>query len=107
MACVDFAFNAAQRPPFSLYNTQSPMAGYVQSVPNLIGKPGGPLYQTSLSFPVRGDSVTRNDTFCPATRPLDDQFNGFTQNGLFIGQSHELMSTRIQIAEDADGALPN
>ncbi len=114
LAWVEFAGNAVLGPPFTFPNAQSPVANHDITFPDLSGKSGGSLYQTNLSFPVPGNSMTKNGTCCPVIRQLDGQFGGavatinsFTQNGLFVGQSPKFISTFMQMAEDADGAIRN
>ena len=113
LAWVNFTRNAIQGPPFSFHKAQSLVAKQNMPVPNFSAKPGGPL-RSHLSFPVPGDSTTKNAAYGPVIRLLEDQFSGavatinsFTQNGLFVGQSPEFMNTLIQMAEDADEAIRN
>ena len=109
---VDFAGHAIQRSPFNVRNGLSPVDNRDLTFPNPNGNPRGSLCQTCLSFPVPRDSISKAVRCYPTIRPVDDQFggavttiNGFTQNGLFVGQSSEFLRTLLRMAEAADGAM--
>jgi hypothetical protein len=114
LAWVDFAASAVQGPPFSLDNAQSPMTDYNLAFRYLSNKPRGPICQTNVNCSVPADFMSEFLSGCPVVRPFDRQFSGavatidsFTENGLFVGQSPEFMSTLVEMAEDADCAICN
>jgi hypothetical protein len=108
---VDFAGNAVQGPPFNFKNSQTPVTDRGLTFPNFNVKPGGPLFQTNLIFPVPAEFISPRLPRCAAIRPLTDKFGGalatiefFRQEGLFIGQSRDFLQTLNQLAEEADAA---
>jgi hypothetical protein len=109
---VDFAGNAVQGPPFNFQNSQTPVTDKGLTFPNFNTTPGGPLFQTNLIFPVPAEFISRDLPRCAAIRPLTDKFGGavatikfFKDEGLFLGQTKEFLTTLQDLAEDADAAV--
>lgn len=108
---VDFAGNAVQGPPFNFQNSQTPVTDKGLTFPDFNEKPGGPLFQTNLIFPVPAEFISPRLPRCAAIRPLTDKFGGaratiefFNGEGLFVGQSKEFLNTLRELADDADSA---
>jgi hypothetical protein len=108
---VDFAGNAVQGPPFSLDKSQAPVTDHGLTFPNFNVTPGGPLFQTNLIFPVPCEFIRKGLPHCAVIRPVEDRFGGavataqsFIADGLFVGQSKELLQTLNALAEEAEAA---
>ena len=111
---VDFARNAVQWAPFQSETLPSPMGGYdLRLTTN--ANVAVPFERPGLNFPIPPDVTSEfltDRAACAALLPLETNFGGavntindFSQNGLFVGQSHEFLRTLSQMAEEADSAL--
>ena len=108
---VDFSGNAVQGPPFNFRGSQTPVTDNGLTFPNFNTKPGGPLFQTNLIFPVPCEFISPDLPHCAVIRPSSDKFAGakaaaaaLTKDGLFVGQTPEFFQALNQLAEEADAA---
>ena len=112
LAWADFAGVAIQGPPFCFEKsrqsaTENGMFSWEFNI-----KYGRSFSRNDLNFPAPADFMSKVLWQWPVVLPRDEQFDGavatinsFTQNGLFVGQSPDLLRRLAQMAGDADAAV--
>jgi hypothetical protein len=109
---VDFTGIAIERHPFGSECGQRRATDHSQSLPDFNLRRGRSIYKHDLNLSAPADFMSRVYRQWPVVLSHDDQFggavatiNGFTQNGLFVGQSPEFLRRLTQMAAVADAAV--
>jgi hypothetical protein len=100
---------------FSGNGVQAPVAPFTDSVSGVtfpdFFSPLNPLIQPSLIFPVPCEFISPSLPHVSIIRPLTDKFAGavaavagFTDDGLFVGQSTKFLEKLQSLAKAADAA---
>jgi hypothetical protein len=109
---ANFGPHAAEGPPTRFDNSETSIKNRGPLLSDFNVPFVGLHLPTIPLIPLRSEFIRDNIPLSPVIWPLDDRFGGavdtimsFAEDGLFFGQSKELLQELIATAEDADAAL--
>jgi hypothetical protein len=109
---ANFGHHAAEGPSTRLDNSETSIKNRGPLLSDFNAPFVGLHLPTIPLIPLRSEFIRDNILLSPVIWPLDDRFGGavdtimsFAEDGLFFGQSKELLQELMATAEDADAAL--